>query len=120
MAFVSILIDYAKKYIKDGLYVPEHIEDNFKSLCKENDTMESFINEFYDITENEKDRIHKDEFTELYNMKFKSKTKWAVLMSDVKRILNYDPKAKSKGRQGCITGIKEKAEKFGDKYELDK
>ena len=111
MAFISLLIEYAKKYIKEGLIIPDHIEDNFKSLFKENDTIENFINEFYDITEDNKDRVHKDDFCNLYNLRFKTKTKWAVLLSDIKRHLNYDAKAKESKkpyRQGCILGIKPK------------
>jgi phage/plasmid-associated DNA primase len=122
LAFTLLIMEYSKKYITNGFNqeLIETPENNFKELCGENDTMKSFIEEFFEITENDKDRIHKDEFTTLYNIKFKSKTKWAVLMSDIKRHLTYDPKAKIKGKSGCILGIKSRLEinnepeQFGD------
>lgn len=72
--------------------------------------MQEFVNRYYDITNNPKDKVHKDAFLEHYrvitNLKMMS---WQNLLNDVKRIgLNYQKNLSTGGLQGCIVGIKAK------------
>ena len=106
MAFINIMIPYARKYYEEGLKYPEKIKKTFNDLCDENDEMKDFIERYYEITNNEKDKIHKDEFLEIYNCHYKSKKKWNDIMSEVKRILTYSKDVRVEGKKGSIIGIK--------------
>jgi hypothetical protein len=106
MAFINILIPYAKKYYEEGLKYPNIIRKTFGDLCDENDDMKVFIENYYEITNNENDKIHKDDFLETYNIHNKTKKKWNDIMSDVKRILTYKRDFQINGRKGVITGLK--------------
>ena len=107
MEFIRILIPFAQKYYSDGLQIPEKIRNNFKELCEENDQIKTFIDSCFDITNDEKDRIHKDDFVQLYNSVNKTKLNWTHLMSDVRRIgLIYDRDKRMDGKKGVLLGIK--------------
>jgi len=107
LAFLHILLPYASKYYKiNNIFIPEKIEKGFDDLCKENDPMLQFIEEHFEITNNDEDRIHKDEFLYLYNDYYKTKFRWNYLMSDVKRLLTYDRNKRTDGKKGTILGIK--------------
>lgn len=110
MAFISILLPYAKKYYEESLHIPKKIEKEFLNLCEDNDLMKLFIDKFYEQTGNDDDRVHKDDLVELYNYHYNTKHKWNYLMSDVKRLLTYDRVKRTDGKQGSILGIKRKDE----------
>ena len=85
------------------------IKNNFKELCEENDQMKTFIDSNFEITNDNKDRIHKDDFVEFYNEINKTKLNWTYLMSDVKRIgLIYDRIKRVDNKKGVILGLKRK------------
>ncbi|AYV76838.1 MAG: DNA primase [Barrevirus sp.] len=115
MAFISILIPYAKKYYEGKFIVPNDIEDDFENLCDENDTMKSFIETHYEITGSDADRIHKDDFVKTYNFYNGTKHTWAILMSDAKRHLTYDRCKRANNLQGALMGIKRKIVKPANK-----
>lgn len=108
MAFINILLPYANMYYKTGLKVDKKIENAFKELCDENDNMGKFLDEYYEITNEDKDRVHKDVFLDHYNVVNNSRLSWGVLMGDVKKYLTYDRYKKRGGKKGCIMGIKQK------------
>ena len=113
LAFIKLLIPYAKKYYDMGLdmtNVPD-LKNGFKNLCDDNDQMKMFIEEYFDVTSSDEDRIHRDNFVQIYNNHYNTKHRWNYLMSDVKRILVYDRQKRVNGVQGVIIGIK-----FKDKY----
>jgi len=108
LSFIQILLPYASDYIKNGLQLSNELTSSFKDLCQDNDKVQDFINGNYTITNNPKDKIHKDDFLESYrifsNLKFIA---WSHLLNDVKRLgLNYQKNLSTKGKQGCIVGIK--------------
>lgn len=108
-AFINLLIPYANNYYKNGLVVPEKINDAFKELCEENDTMKSFVNNHFDITHDEKHRLTKNDFVSLYNEVNKCKVTFRHLLSDIKRLnIEYHRKKRCKGVQGCLVGIRYK------------
>ncbi|ARF10103.1 DNA primase [Indivirus ILV1] len=113
MEFIRILLPYAKKYYDEKkLTIPNNIKKNFKELCDENDAMKTFIDKYYEQTNNDDDRIHKNDFVDLYNQDNKTKLSWAHLMSDAKRlglIYKNDGRVKGAGTKapkGVIVGLK--------------
>jgi P4 family phage/plasmid primase-like protien len=110
LAFVNLLIPYAVKFYKEGLIVPKEINNAFKELCEENDTMKDFINSQFEITNDDSDRIGKDDFVMMYNEKFKLKLRFRQLLSDIKRLgIVYHRQKRCNGKQGCLVGIKYKS-----------
>jgi phage/plasmid-associated DNA primase len=107
MAFISILIPYAKKYYDtDELYTTVDVKEGFINLCNDNDMMKTFIEDYIIITNNQEDKMHRDKFTEYYNAAYNTRYKWSSLMSDVKRYLTYNRQIRSDNKQGSIIGIK--------------
>ena len=108
LSFVQLIIPYAINYYKNGLEYPERIKKAFDELCEENDVMASFIDQYYDITDDDKDFVYKDDFLELYNNHTCSRYKWDFVLSDIKRLLKYDRSLQRNGKRGMILGIKPK------------
>jgi hypothetical protein len=113
-AFIALLLPYCRQYYTQGLSVPAAVKKNFDSLCAENDDMSTFIEEFIDITDNDDDRIHKDEFLSAWNSRFGTKISWAYLLSDIKRKLRCDKEKRKGNRKGVVVGVKFKAIGAGD------
>lgn len=107
LEFVRILLEYANIYYEKGLNIPETLTHNFNEVCEENDTMQYFVNKYYEITNVDDDRIHRDTFLDLYNEMNKTKFKWNEISSDVKRIgLIYARQKRVDGLQGAICGLR--------------
>jgi predicted RNase H-like nuclease (RuvC/YqgF family) len=89
--------------------------------------MKQFLNDNFDITKNDDDRISKKEFHEMYiNATGLKLTDWSGLLSDIKRLnLQYDSCKKrvvynGKSEHGVILGIKKKHQsKEDDSNEID-
>jgi hypothetical protein len=114
-AFANLIIEYAMQFYEKGLIVPEKFEKASKELCDENDKMKQFLNDNFDITKNDDDRVSKKEFHEMYiNATGLKLSDWSGLLSDIKRLnLQYDSCKKrvvynGKSEHGVILGIKKK------------
>jgi hypothetical protein len=114
-AFANLIIEYAMQFYEKGLIVPEKFEKASKELCDENDKMKQFLNDNFDITKNDEDRVSKKEFHEMYiNATGLKLSDWSGLLSDIKRLnLQYDSCKKrvvynGKSEHGVILGIKKK------------
>lgn len=107
MGFVNLLIPYGEKYYESGLYIPDSIKENFNELCDDNDPIYEFLTERYEITKDENDKIHKDDFLSKYNEYYKSKCTFNQISSDIKRYLTYDREKRMDKKRGAILGIKE-------------
>lgn len=109
-ALFDILKDYAFSYYKSGLNTFKELTLKFKEVCDENDLMGQFIESEIIKTDSSKDRIHRDDFLEIYNNKFKLKKQWNDITSDVKRLLTYDCEARVKyngrSQKKCILNVK--------------
>jgi len=89
--------------------------------------MKQFLNDNFDITKNDDDRISKKEFHEMYiNATGLKLTDWSGLLSDIKRLnLQYDSCKKrvvynGKSEHGVILGIKKKHQsKEDDTNDID-
>ena len=101
-AFVHIIIMKAKEYFEKGIVVPESYKQTTEDLCDENDKMRTFVDNHFDVTKNEDDKISKDEFKDMFNTYTKCNYAWTTILSDIKRCnFNYD-----KGRWGLYNGQK--------------
>ena len=112
-ALVHILIKYSKKYFTDGLIVPSKFQKETNDLCDENDKMKTFIDNHFDITNNDDDRIHKDEFKLMYDTYYKCNFGWNTILTDIKRCrLVYEKEKRTQynglSMRGVIVGIKKK------------
>ena len=112
-------------YFNNGLIIPESYKKATNDLCDENDKMKQFIENQFEITKRDEDRITKDEFHELYSTHTKCNYAWTSILSDIKRLgLCYDGGKRSvyKGItiRGVLVGIKKKIlDPFIETSELD-
>ena len=111
LSFFKLLLPYAIEYYKKGLVIPKSLTENFKELCKENDKMKDFIDFYFVKTNDDKDRIYKDEFKDMYNNHYKIKTDWINILSDLKRCnISYDRQKRAEylglSQRGVIIGLK--------------
>ena len=125
IAFMHLVIAEANAYFNTGLIIPESYKEATNDLCDENDKMKHFIDNHFVITKDDKDRITKDEFTELFNTQTKCNFAWTSILSDIKRVgLTYDggKRALYKGAtiRGVVVGIKKKVlDPFIETSDLD-
>ena len=123
-AFFKLLLKYSIQYYKKGLTVYKPAKDAFKDICAENDNMQSFIDKYYIKTDDENDKIYKDEFMNLYNMHYKVKIPWTSLLSDAKRCgIEYDKDKRTVylglSQRGVITKLKLRVEESDDDNNFD-
>ena len=79
----------------------------YNSLCEDNDKMSNFVDDFFIKTNDENDKISKDEFLEMYNEYYKSKCTFKFILNDIKRIgLSYNRSLRCGSSRGGICGIK--------------
>lgn len=111
IALFHILLPYATKYYKKQFKENnmEQFNDNWISICSNNDKITLFISEKYERTDNENDKIHKDDFLQEYQQYYNlKKITFSNILNDIKRIgLDYNRQARVDGKKGAITGIKE-------------
>lgn len=101
-AFLHLIIAKAKDYFTKGIKIPEAYEKVTEDLCDENDKMKTFIDNHFDVTNDEDDKIAKDEFKDMYNTYTKCNHAWSSILSDIKRCnLEYN-----KDRWGNYNGLK--------------
>jgi len=105
-----ILKDYAFEYYNKGLNTFKELTSKFQDVCAENDLMGQFIESEIIQTDNNRDRIHRDEFLEKYNSKYNLRKQWNDILSDVKRLLTYDNQARVKyngrSQKMCLLNVK--------------
>lgn len=131
-ALLHILLEYSMKYYKDGELKLSSLEKNFESMVDENDITTNFMNEYYEKTTNEKDRVLVDDiyndyknyivskginkkWTEMlfktemkkYSKKFYSEYKKDFSLCDLKK---GDPRKGKRGVYLCMKKIKQDEE----------
>lgn len=121
-ALVNILIKYSKKYFDNGLTVPKKFKKETDDLCDENDKMKTFIDNHFEVTNSDDDRIHKDEFKQMYDTYYKCNFGWNTILTDIKRcrlVYEKEKRALFNGlsMRGVIIGIKKK--KRGNNNKVD-
>jgi hypothetical protein len=113
-ALVHILIKKAKQYFEKGLVIPEKYVEIAKEVCEENDKFKNFFDNHFDITNNDSDRISKDELRDLYNSYTKCNFSASSIMTDIQRLqLKYERGLRciynGISLRGVIIGIKKKS-----------
>lgn len=68
------------------------------------------MDEHCEITDDDDDRIHKDEFLLMYNDVNGLKIKWDYLLNDAKRFLTYDAQKRANNKRGAIMRVKFKVQ----------
>ena len=109
LAFFHLLLPYAVRYYasKFNNVNMKPLIENWENVCCQNDNMQQFIDEKYEITNNDSDRIHKDDFLKDYQLFFNlNKITWNNLINDIKRLgLSYDRLKKINNKRGVIIGL---------------
>jgi phage/plasmid-associated DNA primase len=110
-ALIHILIKKARQYFEKGLTIPDKYVEMAKEVCEENDKFKNFFDNHFQITNNESDRISKDEFKDMYNSYTKCNFSASSIMTDIQRLqLKYERGLrcvyKGVSLRGVIIGIK--------------
>lgn len=112
-ALIHILIKKAKQYFDKGLTVPEKYVEIAKEICEENDKFKNFFENHFEVTNDESDRIAKDELRDMYNSHTKCNFSASSIMTDIQRLqLKYERGLRcmynGMSVRGVIVGIKKK------------
>ena len=112
-ALIHILIKKAKQYFDIGLTVPEKYVEIAKEICEENDKFKNFFENHFEVTNNEDDRIAKDEVRDMFNSHTKCNFSASSIMTDIQRLqLKYERGLRcmynGMSLRGVIVGIKKK------------
>jgi len=110
ITLIQILIDYAEKYLDEGLIIPENIIKSSKEEITDNDIITNLINDKKIVidTNNNDYIIHRDELINLiYN-----ETKEMLNLKILKDLMNkysikYNRDKMINNKKGCFIGIKE-------------
>jgi hypothetical protein len=113
---IHLLLTRSKNYFEKGLVIPDKYVEIAHGVCEDNDKFKNFIDNNFDITRVESDRMHVDEFMEMYNRHSKCNFAWSTVHSDLKRLgieFNRDARKIVNGvsLKRCILGIKPKEAK---------
>lgn len=126
VAVIHLLLPYAMQYyeLKEKLIIPEILHTNFDAVYEDNDRMKMFIENFYDITGSDDDKVYKEDFNERYRSYIKNPIhSLNTTLDDVKRLIGtlnikYDSQRRVNGSgKGCIIGLKLKREEAMDLFE---
>ena len=110
-ALIHILIKKAKQYFDIGLTIPDKYVEIAKEICEENDKFKNFFENNFEITNNDSDRLAKDELRDMYNTFSKCNFSASSIMTDIQRLqLNYNRGLRCMyngvSLRGVIIGIK--------------
>jgi P4 family phage/plasmid primase-like protien len=134
-AFANLIIQYAMKYYETNtLNIPQKFKDATEELCHENDKMKQFLEDKFEITRSDEDRICKEEFHKMYiDYTGLKMIEWGYILSDIKRLnLRYSSGNlrtvyNGKSERNVILGLKKKKQEIinepefkDDKPKLDK
>lgn len=113
LAFFHLLLPYAKRYYSSkftNIDMSSLIE-TWENICCENDNVAQFIEEYYECTGKEKDRVQKEDFLRHYQQVYDlKKMTWNTLMGEVKRLaptynIIYDKDKQKNNKKGVIVGL---------------
>jgi phage/plasmid-associated DNA primase len=110
---IHLLLARSKNYFEKGLIIPDKYVEISNGVCEDNDKFKNFIDNNFDITRVESDRMHVDEFMDMYNRHSKCNFAWSTVHSDLKRLgieFNRDARKIVNGvsLKRCILGIRPK------------
>jgi hypothetical protein len=116
---IHLLLARSRNYFEKGLVIPDKYVEISNGVCEDNDKFKNFIDNNFDITRVESDRMHVDEFMEMYDRSSRCNYAWSTVHSDLKRLgieFNRDARKIINGvsQKRCILGIKLKEAKYED------
>ena len=122
---IHLLLSRSKNYFEKGLVIPDKYVEISNGVCEDNDKFKNFIDNNFDITRDSSDRMHVDEFMEMYNRSSRCNYAWSTVHSDLKRLgieFNRDARKIVNGvsLKRCILGIKPKEAKEEPEFVEDK
>ena len=102
LAFFHVLMGHYNRY----MIVPKQLRDNFKDLMEDNDNFRNDFDMFYEITDDEDDRVSKTEILMTFQ-NYNKNYRWSYLLQQLKRLgVVYDRNKRVNGVKGCFVGIK--------------
>ena len=105
-AYLHLLLPFVVKFFNKKFIIPENIKNKFVETAEEYDTFKNIIDKYFTITDDEEDRIHKNEYIEIIRGEMEKNVSWKYILSETKRIgLNYSRDMRFNGLKGCIFGI---------------
>lgn len=122
LALLQMLLPYAQEYLKNGkMTIDTEQKNKFKEMVEENDKIKNFVDKFFVKTNNESNRVSKEDFLNLYQDYYKLRgINFNHIINDIKRLgITYNPKKRCKGIQGCLVGIQFKEKADGKNSPLD-
>ena len=113
LAFFDILAEYANKWLKNKkIELPAEFTETANDIIDSNDHIKDFVDDYFTITKNEDDRIHKLDmlnfFNKIYPNKFLKDLQLIRLMKE--KGVKYDRQKRCGGKQGSFYCIKFKEE----------
>jgi len=94
-AFIHLLLDRVSDVIDNGLNENKYINNVFKETMEDYDTFKTFIDDTYDKTDDNNDRVSIVDFLDGYNDTLSKKITRNELVKEIKRVgLIYDRKKK--------------------------
>lgn len=110
---LSIISDVVSEVGYDKIYNLKQLKNKWLESCAINDSFKDFLNENYEITNNQTDLVRKNDFLELYKNHYKLKGQVSLnkLLNHIrKNNLSYNRQKMIDGEKGVIVGIKLKEE----------
>lgn len=112
-AFVDILTDYAHKWINgEEIPFPKSFQEATEEMIEVNDHIQDFIDAKLKFTENEKDRIGKNEMLALYHQLYPNKNISVQQLISLLKSKNvcWSLEKRSNNMKGCFLKVVEKTE----------
>lgn len=118
LAFFDILAEYANKWLKNKkIELPKEFTETANDIIDSNDHIKDFVDDYFTITKNEDDRIHKLDmlnfFNKIYPNKFLKDMQLIRLMKE--KGVKYDRQKRCGGKQGSFYCIKFKEDEEDEK-----
>jgi hypothetical protein len=122
---IHLLLNRSKNYFEKGLVIPDKYVEISNNACEDNDKFKNFIDNNFDITHVDSDRMQQDEFLEMYNRHSKCNYSWSSVHTNIMRLgikFNRDARKIINGvsTKRCLIGIKQKEAKYEDEFVEDK
>jgi hypothetical protein len=101
------MLEASIKYYAVGLKIPQSYKEIFNDIYDENDKFKQLLDNYFQITKYETDRVNKDKLVEIYNNVYQTKIDFVKILKDIKRLnLNYEKGKCCDGIRGCITNLR--------------
>lgn len=120
LAYFQILLPHAIAYYQKGLVICASMREETNNLVEDNDTMGEFLENCVEKTNNDDDKIGKDDFYMRYKLDVDIKAVWSSVLSHAQRSGLVYSRSKTVGnRKGVFVGCRWKDNTI-ENEEIDK